>query len=310
MKSYKINVVLMYIKISMLSVSPAFFPGFRSGHTIFPGEPDGSGLGYKKGLSVKTGLQIPPAMFLIGPNYILTLPQGKVWSPVQFLVDTRSDWVQSMSQSSTLCARDSPLSALAYAQSPTWGAATGPVVLKEQGQAMVTSINVDFLCDSSGAKYQGSNVTFKDVFLPSEVQLFGLPSGNCRFDEITGAFVCGNYLVGGAPVSPSLPPRCGWDNGFTAPPEPVRDNVSNTCSNAVVRVFYNFTWAGQSVLHLNATIILAPVALTTGSAGTPAMLTQQFAATFLSQTSNSSEAENQGILPVLPVSGNPGLMLY
>lgn len=262
---------------------------------------------------MKTGLLIPPVTFLIGPSYILTLPQGKIWSPVQFLVDTKSHWVQNMSQSGTLCARNSPLSALMYAQSPRWGTATGPVVLKEQGQAVVTSINVNFLCDTSGAKYQGSNVTFEDVFPTSEVRLFGLPSDagdDCRFDEITEAYVCGNYSVGGAPVFPNLPPRCGWDSGFTAPPEPVRDEVWDTCNNTVVRVLYDFTWAGQSVLHLNATIILAPVALTTGNADTPAMLTQQFAATFLGQTSNSSAAENRGILPVLPVSGNPGLILF
>lgn len=305
-----------------------FLALFRQTSAILPGEPNGSQVGYKKGLAVKTGLQIPPATLQIGPNYMLTLPQQgmhghPIWSaPVRFLVDTDAFWVQNMSLSSVLCTANSPLNAITYAQSPTWGIATGPMVLKEQGVAFVTSINVNFLCETDASKYISSRTTHNDLVPSNVTKLFGTASdeaSDCRFDDITGAYVCGNYSAGGAPPQSTLPPRCSWDNGYTPPLQPFLNNISNTCENSVVRVLYNFTWSGQSVLYLNATLILAPVSLTTNIAGAvdnqPALLSQRFVTKFVSQPVQSTAQYSTvasgegGGMKVTPVSGNPGMQI-
>lgn len=300
------------MSITLLAVS-------RATQFILPGEPNGSQVGYKQGLAIKTGLQIPPATFQIGPSYMLTLPQQgmhgqPIWSaPVRYLVNTDAFWVQNMSMSDTLCAVNSPLSAITYAQSPSWGIATGPVVLKQQGIAVVTSINVNYLCDTDGSKYVASRSTYADLVPSNVTKLFGTASdeaNDCRFDDVTGAYVCGNYSVGGGPPQITLPPRCAWDNGYTAPQQPVPNITSRTCDNSVVRVLYNFTWSGQSVLYLNATLILAPVPLTTSATSgaadeRPALLSQRFVTEFVSQPVNSTEPSGEGTR-VTPVSGNPG----
>ena len=71
---------------------------------------------------------------------------------------------------------------------------------------------------------------------------------------MTGAYLCEELVVGGElPVAPA-PPRCSWDDGYTRAPTP---RVSgDTCENAVVDVYYNFTWKGREIIQLNATIVL------------------------------------------------------
>ena len=59
------------------------------------------------------------------------------------------------------------------------------------------------------------------------------------------------------PEIPPLPDRCSWDDGFTDPPIPLEIGQNDRfCRDAVIDVFYNFTWKGQEIVRLNATVIL------------------------------------------------------
>ena len=74
--------------------------------------------------------------------------------------------------------------------------------------------------------------------------------------SLTGAYVCEPLMIG--IQLPTVPPpgRCSWDTGFTDAPVPVLDASGSVCNNAVIDVYYNFTWKGQEITQLNATIVL------------------------------------------------------
>lgn len=71
--------------------------------------------------------------------------------------------------------------------------------------------------------------------------------------------MCEDLLIGMLPEATALPDRCWWDDGYTDPPAPELVGISGfmfDCNNAVIDTFYNFTWKGQEIVQLNATIIL------------------------------------------------------
>ena len=92
---------------------------------------------------------------------------------------------------------------------------------------------------------------------------YEIPKGReeeCVFDDISGAFIC--------PLEPTVTDnpepliRCGWDDGYTSPPIPEFDNSTGICHNVVLDVHYNFTWQGNTIVELNATLIIGDVAMT------------------------------------------------
>ena len=68
--------------------------------------------------------------------------------------------------------------------------------------------------------------------------------------------MCEELLVGGQLPRTPTPDRCSWDDGFTEAPTPALSTDGSTCENAVLDVYYNFTWKGREIVQLNATIVL------------------------------------------------------
>lgn len=251
----------------------------RNTDAISPEEPGSSLKGYHEGISIKTGLPREAVKddYFIGYNYRLTLPQRSLsgqctWSaPVQFLTDTDETCVSQMSVD--LCSESSKLSALMYAQSKAWHSSQGPLVLERQGDKSITVTDINYYCINQDEMYLGRYVhsvdKYKDKVSDDQVYLFNydLPMNefnetDCSFDPVGGAYVCGNDTLRGD--LPQLPPmtRCSWDDGFTKPLAPAFNASALACENAVVDVLYSFTWSGQSVVELSASIVLATLPLT------------------------------------------------
>lgn len=75
----------------------------------------------------------------------------------------------------------------------------------------------------------------------------------------TDAYVCEDLIVGEQLPTAPVPDRCSWDNGLTPAPVPSLNTSLGPvpiCQNAVIDVYYNFTWKGQKIVMLNATIVL------------------------------------------------------
>jgi len=286
-----------------------------------PGEPSGTEAGYSHGLAVKTGLQLPSASVSpnlvnqFGKNYLLTLPQRTMtgactWSaPVRFLVDSRDTCDFEVTRSS--CSKGSQLDALMYMPSAGWGVATGPLVLYEQAVGDITRADVNFLCvDQLTAYVKSANTSAKSVRLDTEF-CFATNNtchivGNCDVDAVTSAYGCPSDPVAWSTASTSTA-RCFFDDGFTVPPSPSFDAATGVCSNAVVAVEYNFTWSGQTITRLNATVTLANVS-TVANVADITVLSQDFVVTFVGNSSraaagNSSSSHSNR---VFPPSGNPG----
>ena len=163
----------------------------------------------------------------------------------------------------------------------------GLMVLSEQASTQVAFTNVDYLCAGNNGtileNYLRSPLSRDEALPDDEVRLFDYVVANgsdpCGFDPatgasfphntcigchwlnadvcLTGAYVCEDLLIGlQLPTSP-LPDRCSWDDGYTDPPVPIFHDVLGTmCNNVVLDVYYNFTWKGQEIVQLNATVIL------------------------------------------------------
>ena len=232
--------------------------------------------GYKSGLSVKVGLSSKTVddISTLDNQYRLALPQrtlqGKCanTAPVQFLVDVDNDCVQQMARD--LCTESSSLSALVYAQATDLTnppCPRAPFILRAQGLADVARVTTHYLCSKSAADYLRSTARAEDVYGPTKKYLFSsdLPRDtmpNCDFDAESGVYAC---EVSDDQHSDATAPRCTWDDGYTRPPAPFYNETTNICHNAVVDVYYNFTWEGAGILNagnvtsLNATLILADV---------------------------------------------------
>jgi len=297
----------------------------RSTRPVAPGEPNGAVAGYLHGLAVKTGLQLPSAGVSpnmanqFGENYLLTLPQrtmagGCTWSaPVRFLVDFRD--VCDIEVTSESCVAGLQLDALMYMPSPGWGVAMGPLVLYEQSVGNVTKTDVNFLCVETPESYVKSARTDTQS-VPRDIELCFATNntcsviGDCDFDPTTSAYRCPNDSVSWLNM-PSTPARCSFDNGFTVPQAPSFDTATGVCSNAVVAVEYNFTWSGQTITHLNATVILADLATqfsTAADAANMTVLSQHFDVSFVSITSQAAVDNRSSSHSNMyyPPSGNPG----
>jgi len=285
----------------------------RSQQPVNPGEPDGSTVGYVQGRAIKTGLQTTSVdqVQLYGPNYLLTLPQMSLdgecsWSaPVRFLNDSLSTCQVTVTPDT--CGTDLQLSALMYAQSLTWGTSTGPLVLNEQASPVIAATNVNYLCSTTSTSYVKSTETYAEAVPPYAVSCFASNDscvvGSCEFNSSTGAYSCPDDPIAWAAASP-VPPRCSFDTGFEAPPAPSYNSTDNTCDNVVVQVLYNFTWNNQTVVLLNATVVLASIPLAGGSVD----VTQQFAVAYsgvpVSSSSNNATNDTDAYYPP---SGNPGI---
>jgi len=182
-------------------------------------------------------------------------------------------------------------------------------VLQSQNNQNVTTVNVNYLCANNTSSYVKSSA---GIFVnPGETHYFTTNSrGNatdCDFDP-TGAYVC----AGAPPYQPtvSVPPACGFDNTYTLPPRPTINATSNTCDNVVVSVLYNFTWSGQSVLLLNATVVLASIPLSTDGFANLTQFNQEMNVVYVgSESSAATPTNGSGSTRVYPLSGNPGLLL-
>jgi len=287
-----------------------------------PGEPNGTAVGYSHGLAVKTGLQLPSAgvspdmVNQFGKNYLLALPQRTVAggctrsAPVQFLVDS-SDFCD-VEITSKSCSEGSQLDATMYAPSAGWGVATGPLVLHEQAGSTVTKTDVNFLCANKSMSFVKSTKTpTKPIPLHTELCFSANEScsvvNDCYFNTTMSAHICPDNLVF-RPTTQPRPTRCSFDNGFTIPLKPHFDALTGVCSNAVVAVNYNFTWSGQTITHLNATVTLADISSAVTNATDTAVLSQHFVVTFVgskSQAAVSNSSSSRSTL-VYPPSGNPG----
>jgi len=280
-----------------------------------PGEPDGTVIGYLHGLAIKTGLQLPSSSLSpdmvnrFGKNYLLSLPQRTVagsctWSaPVRFLVDSQDSCVIEVTNGS--CATGSQLDAQMYVPSAGWGVATGPLVLRQQTVGDITKTDVHFQCIDQPASAVGPTVWLDMEFCFATNDTCRIVS-DCDIDSVTTAYVCPSDPVVWSTAHPP-PPRCWFDDGFTVPPSPSFDAATGVCHNAVVGVEYNFTWSGQTITRLNATLTLANVSTVTNGANVT-LLGQDFVVTFdanWSRPSASNGSFSRSSM-VYPPSGNPG----
>jgi hypothetical protein len=232
-----------------------FFALFRNKSPLNPAEPGSGTVGYKEGLTIKTGLtrETVDNDYYIGSNYRLTLPARSssgqcIWAaPVQFLKDTEETCVWRMKED--LCGSQSVLNALMYVQDPNWTGLLGPLILERQGVKAVTVTNIDYYCiETNTTRYLQSTERYADRVQKNTVYSFGytLPRDEfdeveCDFDPDSGVYVCQNQTTGDLPTEAPLN-RCPWDDGTQKPPIPVYDNVTLLCSNAVVDVQYTFRW--------------------------------------------------------------------
>ena len=222
--------------------------------------------------------------------------------------------------SEAACLDDSRLNALTYIQAIDPGRLSllHPLhLLSDHNNGKVVKVTVNYLCmplDSSNEMYVKDtipnpvlNMYDKHLFGSYQVPMIG-NIFDCRFENETGAFVCGNGTLGDTSSSePVLPPRCAWDNSFVSPRTPVYDSNSTTCRDAVVDVRYNFTWVGTTILHLNATVILADVPLfhEKSSSTTPLTMNQKFEVLFVHSRQNNMTNTTGELTEER--SGNPGM---
>ena len=293
----------------------------RKSQSTAPGEASGTAAGYSQGLAVKTGLQLPSASVgsnmvnQFGKNYLLTLPQRAVlgactWSaPVQFLVDSRDSCdIEVTSQS---CSRGSQLDSLMYVPSPGWGVAIGPLVLSEQAVSDITKTVVNFRCVDVPTSYvKSAKMSARSVQLDTELCFATNDTcrvvGSCGFDLVTSSYACPSDPVAWS-TARSPPPRCFFDDGFTVPPSPSFNAVTGVCCNAVVAVEYNFTWSGQTITHLIATVTVANIS-TAANASAITLVSQDFVVNFVGNTKEAAASNRSSSHSdmVFPPSGNPG----
>jgi len=295
---------------------------------VAAGEPNATVTGYSHGLAVKTGLQLPSAVTApdvvnqLGGNYLLTLPQRSLAgrctrsAPVRFLVDSRD--VCDLSVTSESCSVGSRLDAVTYAPSAGWGVATGPLVLGEQAVNRVAETNVNFLCvDRSTA----SSTVISARSVPPDTELCFATNdtcgvvGDCYSEPTTSAYVCPRDRISWSTPRSVPSSRCSFDGGRGIPPSPSFDAATGVCRNAAFSVEYNFTWSGQTIVHLNATVTLANISLaefSSTTANSRAVLGQHFAVTFTGSRSkaadNNSSSGDRDM--VSPLSGNPGESIH
>ena len=187
--------------------------------------------------------------------------------------------------------------------------------------------DVNYLCLGSNVSntYVKSLANYTDLLPTGQAVLFNVSIDNstvCFFDTNTKAYLCGNQTVIGSLTGSSPPPRCDFDDGYTKPPAPRYDPITNICYNAVVDVLYNFTWKGQSIVSLNATLILADIPLnqtynhSKGNSSTAAsVVTPHYKVTYTYSVSNDTVSNTTDItsntttstpVSVRYRSGNPG----
>jgi hypothetical protein len=300
------------------SEAPCFLTAVvRRQESVAPDEVNGDTVGYKQGLAIKTGLQTlkttnSSTVEQKGVNYMLTLPLQSVdgpcswFAPVLFLNDSLSTCQVSVARDT--CGSNQQLNALMYAQSQTWGTSTGPLVLREQGVAVVAAVSVNYMCSSNSASYVKSSQTYSEAVPPYSTSCFAPLNdcamlGNCEFNASTAAYTCPDDPVSWSSKS-STPPRCWFDTGFKAPPAAGYNNGSEMCENVVVRVSYNFTWMNQEVVLLNATITLANVSLSASSA---TEVTQEFEVVFHGVPVAAQNSSDNESVAYYPPSGNLGI---
>eukprot|EP00914_Ancora_sagittata_P018949 GHVO01037513.1.p1 GENE.GHVO01037513.1~~GHVO01037513.1.p1 ORF type:complete len:279 (-),score=19.40 GHVO01037513.1:393-1229(-) len=191
-----------------------------------------------------------------------------MWTtPVQYLTNTDETCVWRMTEE--LCSETSVLNALLYIQNQAWAGSLGPLILEKQGVKSIAVTDIHYYCINDTTRYLHSTEKYEDLVLKNRVYLFGydLPLNefnetDCDFDLDSGAYVCGNRTIGGDLPSDVELPRCAWDDGIQRPPAPEFNNLTSVCDNSVVDVLYTFKWSGQSVVFLDATIVLATLPLT------------------------------------------------
>ena len=56
-------------------------------------------------------------------------------------------------------------------------------------------------------------------------------------------------------------PQCSWDDGYTRPPVPLYDNVTQVCHNAILDVHYRLLWRAGEIISVEATMLLGSIGL-------------------------------------------------
>lgn len=237
---------------------------------------DSPGTGYQYGVSLKTGkLDDNDNVAFSG---ILSLPQPTLagqclqTAPVRFLKDIDTSCTFTMTND--LCGSNTPLSSLFYAQSSSLTGSTKFFsVLEDDDGLVIAETNVAYLCASDASAYLRSDT------VPNEVTRalfdYTLPTDpNCT--DSCGNDICidvNNLVDPDPPVTNNLPGPCNSQN-----PE-VPNNNNGICENAVVEVQYTITWERKKLVKLDANIILANIALTSGL--TQNVLTQKYVTKFV-----------------------------
>ncbi|XP_071093740.1 uncharacterized protein [Haliotis cracherodii] len=271
-------------------------------------DPNSGLVGYKEGASIRTRRDDVPS----SSRGVLTLPARSMGGaclnvvPVRFQQDRSSDCVHDNVRN--MCGPDSMLSARIYAEMTSTSHPPCPEayrILENYGGSStnipIANTYVNYYCATTDASYVKSSVRYSDAVQPTASWTFRreLDTENCTLP--CGDPACLQYNVDQEIVT-SLPPRCAWDDGYTRPPVPSLGAVA--CNDVVVDVRYIFTWTGQRIVNLNATVILAPITLGVN----PPSLTQSFDVKFehqMSFQSNSTDNyENQ--TEAFDRSGKPG----
>lgn len=222
--------------------------------------------GYKHGQRLRTAK--PTAIGgLSSRSGILSLPQRSIGSqclrtaPVRFLKDLESDCTYRMTPG--LCGADSVLSARMYAESsgltnPPCPRTYRVLSVEDSSGKAVSEVAAFYSCSPDNAGFLNTPDTVQTKLDQYTTSLFNydMPPENCQ--DKFGNDICNNPENVTIPPQQELP-RCTFDDGYMPAPLPVYNLTTQVCHNAVLSVKYNFTWSGQRIVFLNATVVLGDV---------------------------------------------------
>lgn len=185
-----------------------------------------------------------------------------------------------------------------------------PVRFLENSESTCVSEVVESLCTATSSLSASSYIMPRDLAnppcpVPAAVLRGGTLSQN-QNEQPDLADVEVQYFCSAGNLGKSSPWRCAFDDGKTAPPLPVVNQTSQTCSNVVLNVTYHFETSGQKLTKVKVMVTLGNARLQVQSYSNLATsespvntITQYFQSRFVG-VSNSSDSN------IVSRSGNPG----
>lgn len=268
-----------------------------------------SGKPYVAGATIKTAANPKDAKYTGAVLGFLSLPRSVVSGlcsptiPVRFTENFQSQCVLPLDES--LCGSSTSLSAYSYLMSQKLipPPAIFPAAVLRDGMLSVSQSVPPNLADTEVRYFCTADSSSSVAMTPEE----GMPAAN------SGATDSSLFHTGDKTAPPRR--RCGFDDGLSAPPAPVFNETTRTCSNVVLNVEYELTWRGTQLLGVKAGVVLGDVVfskteishgtLLATSQSPVRTLTQRFSVVFV-HSPLAQNGSNSSVQPPFTRSGNPG----